>query len=65
LVFRDSTKQDITAKDIVLSLNGQPTKYDQVIPILENNKGKPFLQQYCAIKREQTQVKFNNDGKLE
>jgi regulator of sigma E protease len=36
----ETLKQDITTKDIVLSLNGQPAKYDQVIPILESNKGK-------------------------
>jgi hypothetical protein len=44
---------NLQAKDVVVTLNGQAAKYiDQAKAILENNKGKPFLQRYCAIKRE-------------
>jgi hypothetical protein len=44
--------KDLQAKDVV-TLNGQAAKYiDQAKAILENNKGKPFLQRYCAIKEK-------------
>jgi regulator of sigma E protease len=53
VVTDESTNKDLQAKDVVVTLNGQAAKYiDQAKAILENNKGKPFLQRYCAIKRE-------------
>ena len=65
-VPEDSLNKTLQPKDIVLSLNGQPAKYyDQVIPILESNKGKTITATVLRDqKEEQTQVKVNSDGKL-
>lgn len=61
-----SLNKTLQPKDVVLSLNGQPAKYyDQVIPILESNKGKTITATVLRNeKEEQTQVKVNSDGKL-
>jgi regulator of sigma E protease len=61
-----SLNKTLQPKDIVLSLNGQPAKYyDQVIPILESNKGKTITATVLRDEKEvQTQVKVNSDGKL-
>ncbi|PKB16899.1 RIP metalloprotease RseP [Flavobacterium sp. 5] len=62
----DSSNKDLKAKDILISLNGQPTKYlDQAKVILQNNKNKTVS---AMILRDQKQVainvKVNNEGKL-
>ncbi len=62
----DSPNQHLKPKDILLSLNGQKTKYlDEVKPILENNKGKELA---AVVLREEKEVpltvKVNNEGKL-
>jgi regulator of sigma E protease len=62
-VTDESTNKDLQAKDVVVT-NGQAAKYiDQAKAILENNKGKPFLQRYCAIKERKFKLQ-NNDGML-
>jgi regulator of sigma E protease len=49
----DESTNKFTSQRCCSYLNGQAAKYiDQAKAILENNKGKPFLQRYCAIKRE-------------
>jgi regulator of sigma E protease len=62
----ESSNKDLKAKDILVSLNGQPTKYlDQAKVILENNKNKTLP---ALVLRDQKQVavnvKVNNEGKL-
>jgi regulator of sigma E protease len=57
--YRRSTNKDLQAKDVVVTLNGQAAKYiDQAKAILENNKGKPFLQRYCAIKKRKNKLQL-------
>lgn len=62
----ESLNKDLKVKDILLSLNGQTTKYlDQAKVILENNKNKSIT---ALVLRDQKQVavnvKVNNEGKL-
>jgi regulator of sigma E protease len=62
----ESVNKNLKAKDILLSLNGQTTKYlDQVKVILENNKNKTVS---ALVLRDQKQValnvKVNTEGKL-
>jgi regulator of sigma E protease len=62
----ESLNKDLKVKDILLSLNGQTTKYlDQAKVILENNKNKTIA---ALVLRDQKQVavnvKVNNEGKL-
>jgi regulator of sigma E protease len=62
----ESLNKDLKAKDILLSLNGQTTKYlDQAKVILENNRNKSIT---ALVLRDQKQVavnvKVNNEGKL-
>ncbi|HEU4788315.1 MAG TPA: RIP metalloprotease RseP [Flavobacterium sp.] len=62
----ESLNKDLKVKDILLSLNGQTTKYlDQAKVILENNKNKTIT---ALVLRDQKQVavnvKVNNEGKL-
>jgi regulator of sigma E protease len=65
-VADESLNKNLKAKDILLSLNGQTTKYlDQAKGILQNNKNKTVS---ALVLRDQKQVavnvKVNNDGKL-
>jgi regulator of sigma E protease len=62
----DSQNQNLKAKDILLSLNGQKTKYlDEVKPILDSNKGKELPAIVLRDEKEvATTVKVSNDGKL-
>ncbi|TRX38046.1 RIP metalloprotease RseP [Flavobacterium sp. ZT3R18] len=62
----ESLNKNLKAKDILLSLNGQTTKYlDQAKVILENNKNKTVS---ALVLRDQKQVnlnvKVNTEGKL-
>lgn len=62
----ESENQNLQKKDILLSLNGQKTKYiDQVKSILESNKGKTLA---AVVLRDEKEValtlKVNHDGKL-
>ena len=62
----ESLNKELKAKDILLSLNGQTTKYlDQAKVVLQNNKNKTVS---ALVLRDQKQVavnvKVNNDGKL-
>lgn len=66
-VAEESLNQNLKAKDILLSLNGQTTKYlDQARAILENNKNKTVS---ALILRDQKQItldlKVNNKGRLD
>ena len=65
-VADESLNKTLKPKDILLSLNGQTTKYlDQAKVILQNNKNKTLQ---ALVLRDQKQialdVKVNNDGKL-
>lgn len=62
----ESENQNLQKKDILLSINGQKTKYiDQVIPILDSNKGKTLAAVVLRDEKEVTlNVKVNKDGKL-
>ena len=62
----ESANKDLKIKDILLSLNGQSTKYfDEVKSVLEKNKNKTLP---ALVLRDQKQVavnvKVNNEGKL-
>jgi regulator of sigma E protease len=62
----ESLNKELKVKDILLSLNGQTTKYlDQAKVVLENNKNKNIS---ALVLRDQKQVavnvKVNNEGKL-
>jgi regulator of sigma E protease len=62
----ESLNKELKVKDILLSLNGQTTKYlDQAKVILENNKNKSIT---ALVLRDQKQVavnvKVNAEGKL-
>jgi regulator of sigma E protease len=62
----ESLNKNLKAKDILLSLNGQTTKYlDQAKSVLENNKNKTIS---AIVLRDQKQVavnvKVNTEGKL-
>ncbi|WP_016988911.1 RIP metalloprotease RseP [Flavobacterium sp. ACAM 123] len=65
-VTDESTNEELQAKDVVVTLNGQAAKYiDQAKAILENNKGKTISAMVLRDqKEEQIQVAVNNDGML-
>lgn len=65
-VAEESSNQDLKPKDIIVSLNGQNTKYlDQAKVILQNNRGKDVT---AVVLRDQKEVnlnlKVNQEGKL-
>lgn len=62
----ESANKSFKAKDVMVSLNGQPAKYyDQVKAILESNKGKTLS---AVVLRDNKEVPLqaivNNEGKL-
>jgi regulator of sigma E protease len=62
----ESANKSFKAKDVMVSLNGQPAKYyDQVKAILESNKGKTLS---AIVLRDNKEVPLqaivNNEGKL-
>ena len=65
-VADESLNQNLKAKDILLSLNGQTTKYlDQAKVILENNKNKTVSALVLRNQKQTTlNLKVNNEGKL-
>lgn len=65
-VSPDSKNTALQPKDIILALNGQPTKYfDQAKAVLESNKNKTIE---ATILRDEKEIKVpvavTNDGKL-
>ena len=62
----ESVNQNLKVKDIITALNGQKTKYsDEVISILENNKGKTITGTILRNKKEETlQLIVSKEGKL-
>jgi regulator of sigma E protease len=65
-VAPDSKNTALQPKDIILALNGQPTKYfDQAEVVLESNKNKTIA---ATILRDEKEIKVpvmvTNDGKL-
>lgn len=62
----ESENQNLKSKDIILSINGQKTKYlDEVTPILEANKGKSIAAVILRDEKEMpVNLKVNKDGKL-
>ena len=63
----DSANKDLLKKgDVIISINGQPTKYfDQVTAFAENNKAKTFP--VTVIRDEKVQsatIAFNSEGKM-
>lgn len=65
-VTEESKNTALEPKDIVLSLNGQKTKYfDEAKTILESNKGKTISAVVLRDQKEtQVQVIVNKEGKL-
>lgn len=65
-VSDDSKNTALKSKDIILSLNGQKTKYfDEAKTILESNKGKTIAATVLRNQKETAiQVMVNNEGKL-
>ncbi len=65
-VSDDSKNTVLEPKDIVLSLNGQKTKYfDEAKIILDNNKGKTITATVLRDQKEkQLQLIVNSEGKL-
>lgn len=65
-VSEESSNKELKPKDIILSLNGQKTKYfDQAKTILDQNKNKTFPAVVLRNQKEVTvTVKVNNEGKL-
>ena len=65
-VTEESTNKALQSKDIILSLNGQKTKYfDEAKSILENNKGKTITAVVLRDQKETSvQVNVNKEGKL-
>jgi regulator of sigma E protease len=65
-VIDESTNAELISKDIVIALNGTPTRYfDEAKIILENNKGKTIPATVLRNQKEtQIQVTINDDGKL-
>lgn len=65
-VTEESTNKALQSKDIILSLNGQKTKYfDEAKSILENNKGKTITVVVLRDQKETpVQVNVNKEGKL-
>jgi len=62
----ESANQNLKPKDILLSINGQKTKYiDEVTPILDANKGRTVP---AVVLRDEKEValtlKVNKEGKL-
>ncbi|MFV8368853.1 RIP metalloprotease RseP [Flavobacterium sp. LB2R40] len=65
-VSPDSKNTALQPKDIIVSLNGQLTKYfDQAKTVLENNKNKTII---ATVSRDQKEIQIpvivSNDGKL-
>jgi regulator of sigma E protease len=62
----ESLNKNLKPKDIIVTLNGQKTKYfDEVNAILQNNKGKTITATVLRNqKEEQTQVAVTKEGKL-
>jgi regulator of sigma E protease len=62
----ESVNQNLKVKDVIISVNGQKTKYsDEVISILENNKGKTITGTILRNKKEETlQLIVSKEGKL-
>jgi regulator of sigma E protease len=63
----DSANKELLKKgDMILSINGQPTKYyDQVVKFAENSKGKTYTATILRDeKEEQARITFNNEGKM-
>ena len=65
-ISEGSKNTALQAKDIVISLNGQPAKYfDQAKTILENNKNKTIIATVLRDQKEiQVPVIVSKDGKL-
>lgn len=65
-VTEESKNTALKPKDVILSLNGQKTKYfDEAKTILDSNKGKTIPAVVLRNQKEtQVQVIVNNDGKL-
>lgn len=65
-VSEESSNKELKPKDIILSLNGQKTKYfDQAKTILDQNKNKTFPAVVLRNQKEVTvTIKVNNEGKL-
>ena len=65
-VSEESTNKSLQTKDIILSLNGQKTKYfDEAKTILDNNKGKTIAAVVLRDQKETPiQVNVNKEGKL-
>ncbi|KGO83168.1 zinc metalloprotease [Flavobacterium beibuense F44-8] len=62
-----SVNKDVLKKgDVIVSINGQETKYaDEVIAIAENNKGKTFDAVVFRDEKEiPVKIGFNDEGKL-
>ncbi|MFB9078241.1 RIP metalloprotease RseP [Flavobacterium procerum] len=62
----ESANKDLKPKDIMVSINGQETKYyDQVMTILKNNKGKTLPAVVLRdLKQTPVNLKVNKNGKL-
>ncbi|KAF2516199.1 RIP metalloprotease RseP [Flavobacterium foetidum] len=62
----ESANQDLKPKDIMVSINGQETKYyDQAISIFKNNKGKTLSAIVLRdLKQTPVTLKVDNKGKL-
>ncbi|MBK0369752.1 RIP metalloprotease RseP [Flavobacterium agrisoli] len=65
-VEEDSPNTALQAKDLVLSLNGQPIRYfDEAEPILKQNKGKTIPAKVLRDQKEtNVNVIINKEGKL-
>ena len=65
-VTEESTNKALQSKDIILSLNGQKTKYfDEAKTILDQNKGKTIPAVVLRDQKETVvQLVVNNEGKL-
>jgi regulator of sigma E protease len=62
----ESANQNLKAKDILIALNGQKTKYsDEVVSILENNKGKTITGTVLRNQKEESVTLIvSKEGKL-
>ena len=62
----ESVNQNLKVKDVIIALNGQKTKYsDEVVSILENNKGKTITGTVLRNQKEETlQLIVSKEGKL-
>jgi regulator of sigma E protease len=66
VVSPESKNTALQPKDLVLALNGQPTRYfDQAKAVLENNKNKTISATVLRDQKEiQVPIVVSNDGKL-